>query len=117
MHEAESVASIVPSGRLRAVAMFPAQAAFGRIREGQAAVLRLDGYPWTEFGAVKATVGHVAQEVRDGRVRVELDLQPGSNFSGRLEHGMPGSVEVAVERISPLALVLRTAGQWLTRRS
>jgi hypothetical protein len=29
---------------------------------------------------------------------------------------MPGTVEVAVERLTPLSLVRRTAGQWLTRR-
>lgn len=117
VNEAESLASIIPAGRLRAVAQFPADAALGRIREGQTATLRLDGYPWAEFGVVNAIVIHVAQEIRDGKVRVELDIHPDLGFRGRLEHGMPGSIEVAVEHISPLALVLRAAGQWLTRRS
>jgi membrane fusion protein (multidrug efflux system) len=31
-----------------------------------------------------------------------------------LQHGLPGSVEVEVERASPAALTLRTAGQLLT---
>jgi membrane fusion protein (multidrug efflux system) len=56
----------------------------------------------------------VAQEVRDGKVRVELAIADNSGFRGKLEHGMPGTVEVAVERLTPFALVLRTAGQWLT---
>ena len=30
-----------------------------------------------------------------------------------LSHGSPGSVEVEVERISPVDLVLRTAARWL----
>ena len=114
VREGEKLASIVPAGRLLVAAQFPAQAAFGRIRAGQAATLRLDGFPWAEFGAVSATVTRVAQEIRDGSVRVELAISPHSGFRGRLEHGMPGAVEVAVERQTPLALLMRTAGQWFT---
>ena len=116
VEEAESLASIVPSGQLRVVAQFPAEAALGRIQSGQPATLRLNGYPWAEFGSVSATVAHVAQEIRDGKVRVELAINPGAGFRGRLEHGMPGTIEVAVEHVTPLALVLRTTGQWMTRR-
>jgi multidrug resistance efflux pump len=117
VEEGEGLASIVPSGQLRVVAQFPAAAAFGRIQTGQAATLRLDGYSWAEFGAVTAKVTRVAQEIRDGKVRVELEINAGASFRGPLEHGMPGTIEVAVEHVTPLALVLRTTGQWLTRRS
>jgi membrane fusion protein (multidrug efflux system) len=110
----EKLASVVPSGRLFVAAQFPAQAAFGRIRPGQAARLRLDAFPWSEFGAVCANVSQVAQEIREGNARVELQIEPGCHFRGKLEHGMPGTVEVAVERVTPLSLILRTAGQWLT---
>jgi multidrug resistance efflux pump len=113
--DGDRLGSIVPAGRLLVVAHYPAQAAFGRIRAGQPATLRLDGFPWAEFGTVSATVADVGREVRDGKVRVELALQPRSSFHGSLEHGMPGTLEVAVERLSPLNLTLRTAGQWLTR--
>ncbi|MGD0505856.1 MAG: HlyD family secretion protein [Steroidobacteraceae bacterium] len=113
--DGERLGSIVPAGRLMVVAHYPAQAAFGRIRAGQPATLRLDGFPWAEFGTVSATVAEVGREVRDGKVRVELVLRPRSSFRGALEHGMPGTLEVAVERLSPLNLTLRTAGQWLTR--
>src|SRR5271168_31059 len=109
----EKLGSIVPAGQLVAAAQFPASAAFGRIRPGQAARLRMDGFPWTEFGSVNATVSQVAQEIRDGNVRVEFQIQPTSEFRGKLEHGMPGTVEVAVERVTPLSLILRTAGQWM----
>jgi len=111
----ERLGSIVPAGHLLVVAHYPAQAAFGRIRAGQAATLRLEGFPWAEFGTVSATVAEVGREVRDGKVRVELALLPRSSFRGSLEHGMPGTLEVAVERLSPFNLTLRTAGQWLTR--
>jgi multidrug resistance efflux pump len=116
VHPGEQLASIVPSGRLFAVAQFPANAAFGRIREEQSATLRLDGFPWLEFGVVSAKVARVAEEVRDGSVRVEFEILPSSNFRGKLEHGMPGAMEISVERVTPLSLVLRTAGQWLKGR-
>lgn len=114
VQEGDKLASIVPDGRLLVAAQFPANAAFGRIRSGQAATLRLEGFPWAEFGSVAVTVARVAQEVRDGSVRVELAVADESSFRGKLEHGMPGTVDVAVERLTPIALVLRTAGQWLT---
>lgn len=111
----EKLASIVPSGTLIVVAQFPSDAAFGRIRPSQAATLRLEGFPWAEFGTVSANVSRVAQEVRDGRVRVELAIDEGkSTFRVKLQHGMPGTLEVAVERQTPLALLLRAAGQSLT---
>jgi membrane fusion protein (multidrug efflux system) len=113
--DGDRLGSIVPAGHLLLVAHYPAQAAFGRIRAGQPATLRLDGFPWAEFGTVSATVAEVGREVRDGKVRVELALLPRSGFRGSLEHGMPGTIEVAVERLSPLNLIMRTAGQWLTR--
>jgi membrane fusion protein (multidrug efflux system) len=106
--------SIVPSGKFVVVAHYPADVALGRIRSGQSAELRLDGFPWSEFGTVSSTVTHVAQEVRDGAVRVESTLAVRSSFRGRLEHGMPGMLEVTLERVTPFRLVLRTAGAWLT---
>lgn len=117
VEEGESLASIVPSGQLRVVAQFPAEAALGRIRTGQSGTLRLDGYAWAEFGSVSARVTRVAQEIRDGKVRVELEIKAGASFRGPLEHGMPGTIEVAVEHVTPLALVLRATGRWLTSRS
>ncbi len=112
--EGESLGSIIPSGRLIVVANYPAPAAFGRIRKGQPARLRLDGFPWAEFGTVSAHVERVAQEIRNNRVRVELSIVPAQQLKMPLEHGMPGAAEIEVEHISPAALLLRTAGQFLT---
>jgi membrane fusion protein (multidrug efflux system) len=114
--EAQPLGSIVPEGSLSVVAQYPARTAVGRIEPGQRAILRLDAFPWAEFGVVGATVTQVAREIRDGRVRVELALDPVADFRGRLDHGMPGSIEVTVERISPLHLILRSAGRWLARQ-
>ena len=113
--EGEQLGSVVPSGHLLVIAQYAPAAAFGRIRAGEPAILRLEGFPWPEFGTVSATVERVAQEVRNGKVRVELVLSDKSSFRGTLQHGMPGTLEVTVEQVSPLGLTLRTAGQWLTR--
>jgi len=109
----DQVGSVVPEGSLRVVASFAPPAALGRIRPGQTARLRLEGFPWGEYGSVAATVTNVASEIRDGRIRVELALKTGDRSRIPLQHGLPGSVEVQVENISPATLVLRIAGRLL----
>ena len=111
LHEGEQVAALVPDGRLIVVAQFPPAAALGRIAVGQPAVLRLDGFPWMQYGPVSASVARVASEVRDGTVRVEMTVDAARNPRVPLQHGLPGSVEVQVERVTPAALILRTAGR------
>jgi hypothetical protein len=44
---------------------------------------------------------------------VELRVDPSRPCRIPLQHGMPGSVEVAVERVTPVALILRLAGRML----
>lgn len=110
----EQLAAIVPDGKLRVVAQFPAPAAFGRIRAGQPATVRLRGFPWTEFGSVRTEVERVADEVRDGTVRVELSVLDSPGLRAPLKHGMPGSVEIEVDQASPATLLFRSAGQMLT---
>jgi multidrug resistance efflux pump len=116
LHQGQRFASIIPDGRLHVVAQYPAEAALGRIRIGQSAAMRLQAFPWSEFGTVSASVTAVAQEIRDGKVRVELAVGADSTFHGQLQHGMPGELEITTEHVSPLSLVSRTAGQWLTRQ-
>jgi hypothetical protein len=84
----------------------------GRIRPGQPR-LRLEGFPWTQYGSLAATVSRVASEVRNGRVRVELSVGPDRASPIPLQHGLPGNVEVQVERMAPATLVLHTAGKLL----
>jgi membrane fusion protein (multidrug efflux system) len=109
---AEKLAAIVPPGVPRVVAWFPADAV-GRLQGGQAARLRLTGFPWTQYGTLPATVTDVGNEARDGRVRVECSLDVAAVSSVPIEHGLPGSAEVALERVTPAVLVLRAAGQFL----
>lgn len=108
------LASIVPSGRLRVVADFVPERVLGRVAPGQSARMRLDGFPWAQFGTVALKVERMASEIRGGRIRVEL--VPDAEQDPRLlQHGLPGSVEVEIERTTPLMLALRAAGQRLSK--
>jgi multidrug resistance efflux pump len=116
IREGERLASIVPQGDVRAVAEFAAPS-LGKVRPGQSARLRLDGFPWTQYGYVDAVVTSVASETRDQRVRVELALRSAESSRIPLQHGMPGAVEIEVERVAPLALLTRSLGHTLAGRT
>jgi membrane fusion protein (multidrug efflux system) len=113
---ADRVGVIVPPGTPHAVGLFPA-AAVGRIHPGQPARLRLEGFAWTQYGTLGATVQALGNEAKDGLVRVELSLDPDLTSRIPREHGLPGTVEVEIERISPAVLVLRAAGHLFTPRA
>lgn len=110
------VGAVVPDGPLRVVAWFEPRAAVGRIRPGMPAHLRLDGFPWTEYGTLPAAVDRVASEPTDGRIRVELAIGASEGSVIPAQHGLEGQVEVAIEAVSPATLVLRAAGN-LVRKS
>ncbi len=110
IHQGDRLATIIPRGGLRIVAEFEPHTAIGRVRAGQTGRMRLSGFPWAQYGSVNATVTNVGSEVRDGRIRVELD--PRSNARVPLQHGLPGTLEVAIDRVSPLALLLEKAGDY-----
>ena len=114
VEEGDRLAAVVPPGDLRIVAEFLPRDAVGRVAPGQPARMRLHGFPWTQYGSLSAAVAKVGAEARDGRIRVELDVQPDDGSSIPMQHGLQGSVEVEVERVSPLTLVLRAAGRLLT---
>jgi membrane fusion protein (multidrug efflux system) len=114
LKEGERIATIVASGNLRVVAQFAPAAALGRVREGQHARVRLEGFPWTQYGEVSAQVTEVASEVRENHARVELVILNHSQLIP-MQHGMPATVDIEVDRASPLQLVLRSAGQVLAK--
>lgn len=107
----ERLATILPSGELKMLADFT-PTAIGHIRPGQPAWLRLEGFPWGQYGRVKATVVRVAREPRIGKIHVELSL-PSRHATIPLQHGLLGIVEVEVDRASPAVLILRAAGALL----
>lgn len=122
--QGHKLAVVLPRGTLMVVADFNPATALGRVRAGQPALLRLDGFPWAQHGSVNARVQRVDGEVRDvqrgeahePRLRVELALEPGTLPPQLLQHGLSGSVEVALEVVTPVVLLLRAAGQKLAGR-
>jgi multidrug resistance efflux pump len=109
----DRICTIVPDGDLKVVALFRPSVALGRIRKGQPARVRLEGFPWTQYGSAVAKVTNVSGEVRDGQVRVDLGLDTSSDSSIPFQHGLPAEVQVEIERISPASLVLRSVGRQL----
>ncbi len=114
--EGRAVATIVPPGQLRIVGQFPPSAALGRVHAGQSASMRLDGFAWTQFGDAPATVVSVGKEIHEGLVRVELSPSTATTRLP-LQHGLPGTVDIVIERCSPAALLLRTVAQWSQLRA
>ena len=108
------LAVVVPSGGLRVVAFFEPQAAVGRVHPGQLGRVRLLGFPWTKYGALAVRVTNVGSEPTEGMVRVELAVAREPGNTAPFEHGLPGIVEVKVERTSPVAMVLDAAGRFVT---
>ncbi len=107
---AHLVVSHADAAQFNIVASFEPAVALGRIYPGQAAVMRLDGFPWSQYGTIPATVRHVATEVIDGSVQVELTIIANARSPVPLQLGLPGAVEIELERISPALLLLRAAG-------
>ncbi len=108
----DRVCTILPEGALRVVAFFPPAMALGRVRIGQRARVRLDGFPWTQYGSPSARVSSVAGEPREGTIRVELTLDGQHDSAIPLQHGLPAEVDIEVERMSPAALVMRSVGAY-----
>ena len=112
----DKLGTVIPGGSLRIIASVAPDEAVGRIRAGQLGHLRLTGFPWTQYGSVTAMVSQVADEVRDGQVRVELRILDANNGRIALQHGMTGSIEIEIEHGSPATLLWRATGRALTNR-
>jgi membrane fusion protein (multidrug efflux system) len=112
--EGDKLGDVVPSGTVRIVGEFLPAAAVGRVHPGQPARMRLDAFPWTQYGMLDANVSRVANEPRSGHIRVELEVHPRPGSRIALQHGLPGTLEVEVDRVSPAELVFRTAGRRLS---
>jgi len=106
---------IVPSGELKVVADFEPARVLGRVYPAQSARMRLDGFPWAQYGSIAVKVHRVASEIRDGRVRVEFLPDATDDPNPLLQHGLPGTVEIEIEQTTPALLVLRAAGQMLAQ--
>jgi membrane fusion protein (multidrug efflux system) len=112
--QGERLGTLVPAGNLRIIARY-APVAAGRIQVGQSARLRLDGFPWTQYGSIRARVTAVATELRDSTLRVELAVAGPVPPAVPLQHGLPGGVDVDVDFVTPLQLVMRELAGLVTR--
>jgi len=115
VQEGQLLGQVIPDGGLKIVAFFSPDRALGRIRPGQAARITLRGFPWAQYGSVSAEVSRVAEELRNGALRVELSIQRKPRSAVALQHGLPCTAEVKVEQMTPANLVLRQAGRLLTQ--
>ncbi|MGZ3687154.1 MAG: HlyD family secretion protein [Bdellovibrionota bacterium] len=115
VREGDRLGSLIPSGDLRVVGYFRPSAALGRVHSGQVARLRLQGFPWAQYGSIIGRTTSVATEVRDGKIRVEAEINADSPSRVKLQHGLPGDLEVEVEKVSPATLLLRATGALLVR--
>jgi membrane fusion protein (multidrug efflux system) len=76
--------------------------------------MRLDGFPWAQYGSIDAKVNRVGSEIRDGQVRVEFAVVSTATPNKLMQHGLPGSIEVKVDHAAPAIMILRAAGQMLS---
>ncbi len=72
----EEVLAIVPeegAGRIIGKAVLPF-AGSGKVKKGMPVNIRLDGYPYQEFGSVQAKIKSISLVPENGQYQVELDL-------------------------------------------
>lgn len=74
---------------------------FGKIKVGQEARIRLDGYPFKEFGVVSAVVVSKSEIARDGKYMIRLSLPQGLKTSYEKEldftQEMQGELRIITE--------------------
>ncbi|MCB9742708.1 MAG: HlyD family efflux transporter periplasmic adaptor subunit [Alphaproteobacteria bacterium] len=103
-----SVAVVVPDTRPLIEARFTPERAVGRVQPGQSARVRVMGGVGGALGVRSAQVERAGSEPgADGLVAVVLSL----DGEAELPHGLVAEVEVEVERLSPVELLVRAAGQ------
>jgi multidrug resistance efflux pump len=113
----ESITLVIPLATPAVIEADFTIRSLGQLRQGQEARMRLESFPWTQFGELSSRVHLIDHHSRDGWVRVELKLD-NQNLSGiPLQHGLTGLVEVTVDRLSPAALVARSLAGVVARHS
>lgn len=95
------VMTVVPQGgNLIGKLMLP-QAGSGKVKPGQDVNIKLDGYPFEEFGLVHGVVDHTSLIPRDNAYLIEINLPEGLNTSSEIElefyQEMQGNAEIITE--------------------
>ena len=102
--------TVVPDESLRIAADLPPEL-MTRVRAGQTARFRFDGMPTLTHGSLAAVVTQMGSEVRNGTFEVILAPANQAVPAVPLMHGARGSIDIEIERVSPLNLLLRRAGE------
>ena len=113
VEQGRRVAVILPRGRLHAQAWFKSSRALGKIFVDQTALVKLDGFPWTRYGGIRAKVAKVGAQPEDGLIRVDLTLDDLDTGRAYLRHGLPGTVEIVVDELTPADLLMHMLGKGL----
>jgi membrane fusion protein (multidrug efflux system) len=100
---------LVPDDTLRIVADVPGEM-LAKVRPGQRARFRFEGFPALAQGSASAIVTSVGSETRGGRVEVVLAPQGNTPIALPLQHGVRGTVDIEIERVTPAVLLLRRIG-------
>lgn len=112
--ELETVDTVIIQNQSLIQATFPPEALL-YLQTGQTAELRLDAFPWAEYGTVAVTVVRVNDTLRDGRVAVELGTIIGQDVDIPLRRDMTGSVTVEIGQITPVSMLWQIVGQQSNR--
>jgi membrane fusion protein (multidrug efflux system) len=105
----ERLGVLVPDDTLRIVADLPGEM-LAKIRPGQRARFRFEGYPALAHGSAAAVVSRIGSEARGGSVEVVLSPQRDPAARLPLQHGVRGTIDIEIERVTPAALLLRRIG-------
>ena len=101
---------ISPSGATQLLAAFPS-AVGSELHSGEPAIFRPDVSASMVGRSLRARVSRIDGEVRNGQVQVEFSLKGAVHPYIERQESLPGSVEVEVQRVTPAALLGRSAGQ------
>lgn len=96
--------------RYHGVAFFSPRAALGRIHQGNPVTIKIEGFPWMEFGTLQGFVETVSSEIQNEQVRVDYSIDSQANRNITLVDGLPATVEIQLEKLTPWAWILRTSG-------
>lgn len=111
----DSISTLVPASGLKVIAFFEPESALGRIRTGDKGIFRSDAYSWVQYGSIPVTVHSVSSEVNENQlIRVELSIDDQPIELIALQHGLPGTAKVIIDRTTPFAVVLRLIGKYVS---
>jgi multidrug resistance efflux pump len=109
INSGDQLATLFPEGALRVVAHFKPIDALGYLQLGQNASIRVDNFPWLQYGSLNAKVVQIDQAERQGAIRVVLALTGASTLA--VQHGMSATVSVAIASATPWQLLLQSLGR------